>query len=101
MRPGVTAGLWSWLRRYLRPEFPALLGALSLSLCIAALGAAQPLLTRMAVDRGLLDMRFGILLAACGGLFNPPSNTVPECIAAVAQEQPVTIRFSASNPPAS
>jgi ATP-binding cassette subfamily B protein len=41
---------------------------LAISLFLAALGAAQPLLTRLIIDRGLLARRFDVLVAACIGI---------------------------------
>ncbi len=57
-----------WLWPYLRPRLPAFAVALGLALLMAALGAAQPLLTRAIVDRGLIGHRFDLLLAACAGM---------------------------------
>jgi len=53
---------------HLRPRLPALAGALLLALLIAALSAAQPLLTRMVIDQGLIAHRFPRLIAACSGM---------------------------------
>ena len=53
---------------HLRPRLPALAGALVLALLIAALSAAQPLLTRMVIDQGLIAHRFPRLIAACSGM---------------------------------
>jgi ATP-binding cassette subfamily B protein len=41
---------------------------LVLALLIAALSAAQPLLTRMVIDQGLIAHRFPRLVAACLGM---------------------------------
>ena len=53
---------------HLRPRLPAFAGALVLALLIAALSAAQPLLTRMVIDQGLIAHRFPRLIAACAGM---------------------------------
>jgi ATP-binding cassette subfamily B protein len=53
---------------HLRPRLPAFAGALGLALLIAALSAAQPLLTRMVIDQGLIGHRFSRLIAACSGM---------------------------------
>jgi len=53
---------------HLRPQIAALLSALLLGLTIAALSAAQPLLTRIVIDQGLIGRQFGYLVAACGGM---------------------------------
>jgi ATP-binding cassette, subfamily B, bacterial len=62
--PGIGRLLWP----YLRPQLGALLLALLLGFLIAALGAAQPLLTRVVIDEGLIGRRFDRLLAACLGM---------------------------------
>ena len=53
---------------HLRPQRLRFLGALSLALLIAALSAAQPLLTRLAVDQGLIARHFITLAWACAGM---------------------------------
>jgi ATP-binding cassette subfamily B protein len=53
---------------HLRPRLPAFAGALVLALLIAALSAAQPLLTRMVIDQGLIAHQFPRLVAACLGM---------------------------------
>ncbi len=58
------ATLWP----HLRPELAALIGSLALGLTIAALSAAQPLLTRMVIDDGLIGRNFHALSLACGGM---------------------------------
>jgi ATP-binding cassette subfamily B protein len=45
-----------------------LIAALLLALLIAALSAAQPLLTRMVIDQGLIGRRFPVLIGACLGM---------------------------------
>jgi len=52
---------------HLKPRLPAFAAALGLALLIAALSAAQPLLTRMVIDQGLIAHRFPRLVAACAG----------------------------------
>ena len=61
-------GLRRLLWPHLRPQLPAFLASLLLAMVIAALSAAQPLLTRMVIDQGLIAHRFGQLLAACAGM---------------------------------
>ncbi len=53
---------------HLRPRLPAFAAALVLALLIAALSAAQPLLTRMVIDQGLIGRSFPRLVAACSGM---------------------------------
>ena len=53
---------------HLKPRLPAFAAALGLALLIAALSAAQPLLTRMVIDQGLIAHRFPRLVAACAGM---------------------------------
>jgi ATP-binding cassette subfamily B protein len=53
---------------HLRPELPRLGLALAIGLVLAALGAAQPLLTRIVIDQGLIGRHFGRLLEACLGM---------------------------------
>lgn len=65
-RPGITGLVWP----HLRPQFPSLALALALALVIAALGASQPLLTRMVIDEGLIGRNFHRLLLACGGMLS-------------------------------
>ena len=62
--PGIGGLLWP----HARPHLAALLAALGLGLVIAALSAAQPLLTRMAIDQGLIGRQFPKLTAACAGM---------------------------------
>jgi ATP-binding cassette subfamily B protein len=63
-RPRFGVLLWPHVRPRLRP----LAAALALSLLIAGLGALQPLLTRAAIDDGLLASDFTRLLLACGAM---------------------------------
>ena len=63
-RGGIARLLWP----FLRPELAGLLGALALGLAVAALGAAQPLLTRVVVDDGLIGRHFDRLVYACLGM---------------------------------
>ncbi len=67
-RPGKQAGILKLLWPYLRPQLPTLLLTLLLSLLIATLAAAQPLLTRLAIDAGLIGRHYDQLLAACLGM---------------------------------
>ncbi len=50
------------------PELLVLAGTVLLGLVIAALSAAQPLLTRILIDDGLLGHRYERLVWACGGM---------------------------------
>ena len=63
-RPGIARLIWP----FLRPQAGRLLLALLVGLLIAALGAAQPLLTRIIIDQGLIGRRFDLLLDACLGM---------------------------------
>jgi len=53
---------------HLRPRLGRFALALGLGLLIAALSAAQPLLTRFAIDDGLIGRHYGKLVAACFGM---------------------------------
>jgi ATP-binding cassette, subfamily B, bacterial len=53
---------------HLRPRLGRFVLALGLGLLIAALSAAQPLLTRFAIDDGLIGRHYGKLVAACLGM---------------------------------
>lgn len=53
---------------HLRPQLGLLTLALLLGLLIAAMSAAQPLLTRMVIDQGLIGRQFPRLLGACLGM---------------------------------
>lgn len=57
-----------WLWPHLRPQLPAFAVALMLALVIAVMSAAQPLLTRMVIDEGLIAHRFSRLVGACLGM---------------------------------
>ena len=52
----------------MKPQLGTLVLALLLGLLIAALSAAQPLLTRMVIDQGLIGRNFPRLVAACLGM---------------------------------
>ncbi len=58
----------SLLWPYLRTQWPAFALSLLLALSMAALAALQPLLTRLAVDQGLIHHDFARLGLACGGM---------------------------------
>jgi ATP-binding cassette subfamily B protein len=58
----------SLLWPHVRPQLGALSAALGLALLIAALSAAQPLLTRMVIDQGLIGRQFPRLVEACLGM---------------------------------
>jgi ATP-binding cassette subfamily B protein len=58
----------SLLWPHVRPQLGALSAALALALLIAALSAAQPLLTRMVIDQGLIGRQFPRLVEACLGM---------------------------------
>ncbi len=53
---------------HLKPQLGAFTSALLLALVIAALSAAQPLLTRIVIDQGLIGRHFSLLLGACLGM---------------------------------
>jgi len=53
---------------HLRPRRGGFAAALGLGLVIAALSAAQPLLTRLAIDDGLIGRHYERLIAACLGM---------------------------------
>ncbi len=61
---GIRALLWP----HLKPQLGTLIVALLLGLVIAALSAAQPLLTRIVIDQGLIGRHFGRLVGACAGM---------------------------------
>jgi ATP-binding cassette subfamily B protein len=63
-RGGIRRLLWP----HLRPQLGLLTLALLLGLLIAAMSAAQPLLTRMVIDQGLIGRQFPRLLGACLGM---------------------------------
>ncbi len=62
------AGIRRLLWPHLRPQLGVLALALALGLAIAALSAAQPLLTRMVIDQGLIGRQFPRLVGACLGM---------------------------------
>ena len=64
-RPG---GIRRLLWPHLKPQLGALTLALLLGLLIAALSAAQPLLTRVVIDQGLIGRQFPRLGGACLGM---------------------------------
>ncbi|HEY2682215.1 MAG TPA: ABC transporter ATP-binding protein [Steroidobacteraceae bacterium] len=53
---------------HLRGQRLRFAGALTLALLMAGLSAAQPLLTRLAVDQGLIGRHFNTLAWACAGM---------------------------------
>jgi ATP-binding cassette subfamily B protein len=62
--PGIHQLLWP----HLKPQGGTLTLAFLLGLSIAALSAAQPLLTRVVIDQGLIGRQFPRLVAACLGM---------------------------------
>jgi ATP-binding cassette subfamily B protein len=58
----------SLLWPHVRPQLGLLTAALLLALVMAALSAAQPLLTRMVIDQGLIGRQFPRLVEACLGM---------------------------------
>jgi len=62
--PGIRRLLWP----HLKPQRGTLTLAFLLGLSIAALSAAQPLLTRVVIDQGLIGRQFPRLVAACLGM---------------------------------
>ncbi len=63
-RPGIHQLLWP----HIKPQGGTLTLAFLLGLSIAALSAAQPLLTRVVIDQGLIGRQFPRLVAACVGM---------------------------------
>ncbi len=63
-----SGGLARLIWPHVRPRVPAFAAALVLALAIAGLSAAQPLLTRMVIDQGLIGRQFPRLLLGCGGM---------------------------------
>jgi len=61
---GIRRLLWP----HLKPQGGTLTLAFVLGLAIAALSAAQPLLTRVVIDQGLIGRQFPRLVAACLGM---------------------------------
>jgi ATP-binding cassette subfamily B protein len=61
---GIRQLLWP----HLKPQLGVLTFALLLALLIAALSAAQPLLTRIVIDQGLIGRQFSRLAGACLGM---------------------------------
>jgi ATP-binding cassette subfamily B protein len=61
---GIRLLLWP----HLKPQLGTLILALLLGLLIAALSAAQPLLTRIVIDQGLIGRQFPRLVGACLGM---------------------------------
>jgi len=61
---GIRQLLWP----HLKPQFGTLSLALLVGLLIAALSAAQPLLTRIVIDQGLIGRQFPRLVGACLGM---------------------------------
>lgn len=62
------AGIRRLLWPHLRPRLGTLILALLLGLVIAAMSAAQPLLTRIVIDQGLIGRHFPSLAGACLGM---------------------------------
>ncbi len=65
---GKSRGIRQLLWPHLRPQFGTLIAALLLGLLIAAMSAAQPLLTRIVIDQGLIGRQFARLGGACLGM---------------------------------
>jgi ATP-binding cassette, subfamily B, bacterial len=65
---GKSAGMRALLWPHVRPQLGRLGLALALALLIAGLSAAQPLLTRMVIDQGLIGRQFPRLVEACFGM---------------------------------
>jgi ATP-binding cassette subfamily B protein len=61
---GIRRMLWP----HLTPQLGTFAFALVLGLVIASLSAAQPLLTRIVIDQGLIGRHFSLLLGACLGM---------------------------------
>lgn len=67
-RPPAGRGIRQLLWPHLKPQGGTLTLAFLLGLSIAALSAAQPLLTRVVIDQGLIGRQFPRLIAACLGM---------------------------------
>ena len=65
---GKSRGIRRLLWPHLRPQLGTLIAALLLGLLIAAMSAAQPLLTRIVIDQGLIGRQFSRLGYACLGM---------------------------------
>lgn len=65
---GKSRGIRRLLWPHLRPQLGTLSAALLLGLLIAAMSAAQPLLTRIVIDQGLIGRQFSRLGYACLGM---------------------------------
>ncbi|HMK84642.1 MAG TPA: ABC transporter ATP-binding protein, partial [Steroidobacteraceae bacterium] len=61
-------GLRRLLWPHLAPQLAVFGVALLLGLTLAAMSAAQPLLTRMVIDQGLIGRHFSVLAGACLGM---------------------------------
>lgn len=58
-----------WLFSFVRPHASRLVVVLGLALFGTGLALAQPLLTKLVIDGGILAQDFGILVLACGLMF--------------------------------
>ncbi len=65
---GKASGIRRLLWPHLKPQLGTLILALLLGLLIAAMSAAQPLLTRVVIDQGLIGRQFPRLVGACLGM---------------------------------
>jgi ATP-binding cassette, subfamily B, bacterial len=66
--PGNGTGLYALLWPHLRPQSVRLAVAVGVGLVLAALSAAQPLLTRIVIDEGLIGGRYARLAWACAAI---------------------------------
>jgi ATP-binding cassette, subfamily B, bacterial len=57
-----------WLFSFVRPHCRGLLGVLSLSSLATGTALAQPYLTKLLIDEGLIAQNFDLLVIICGGM---------------------------------
>ena len=67
-RPDRTTGLFALLWPHLRPQSVRLAFAVGVGLILGSLSAAQPLLTRVVIDEGLIGRHYSRLVLACGAI---------------------------------
>lgn len=59
---------FAWLWPYLRRHRGSMLGVMALATATSALAAAQPYLSKLVIDDGLIGRRFGALVALCAAI---------------------------------
>jgi ATP-binding cassette, subfamily B, bacterial len=57
-----------WLWPYVRRQWGAILGVMALAALTSALAAAQPYLSKLIIDDGLIGRRFELLVELCAGI---------------------------------